>query len=87
MKNSEVKITTNIETGIFYSVIEFLKQKNWNLMAEYDENIFDKGIDFDFYEFCKGEEEMRLAWSNWFEGNINARTKTLKELKTTLKFL
>lgn len=36
MKYSEVKIATNIETSIFYS-IQFLKTDNWNLRAEYDE--------------------------------------------------
>jgi hypothetical protein len=42
----EVKIATNIETGIFYSIIEFLRVNNWELIAEDDENIFDEGIDF-----------------------------------------
>ena len=36
MKNSEVKIATNIETRIIYSIIKFLKTNNWNLRAEYD---------------------------------------------------
>lgn len=85
MKNSEVKIATNIETDIFYSITEWLKTDNWNLKAEYDENIFDKGIDFDFYEFSKGDERIKLAWNNWFEGEIEARTETLNEIARHFK--
>lgn len=80
MQNTDVKIATNIETGIFYSIIEFLKTKNWNLRAEYDESIFDKGIDFDYYEFSRDDEKIRLAWNNWFEGEIEATDETLKEI-------
>ena len=90
MNNSEVKIATNIETGLFYLIIEFLKNNNWNLTAEYDENIFDKGIDFDLYQFNKNDETLLLVWNNWFEGEIKARTKTLDEIaehfKVILKF-
>jgi hypothetical protein len=85
MENSEIKIATNIETGIFYSVIELLKTDNWNLSADYDEKMFDKGIDFDFYEFCKGNEKISLAWSNWFEGEIEARTERLNEIAQHFK--
>lgn len=80
MNSSELKIATNIETGIFYSIVEFLKKNNWDLMAEYDENIFDKGIDFDFYEFSKGNEKITLAWNNWFEGEIKATAQTIDEI-------
>ena len=80
MKNSEAKIATNIDTDVFYSIIEFLKTDNWDLMAEYDQNIFDKAIDFDFYEFQKYDERIRLAWNNWFEGEIEANTETLNEI-------
>ena len=85
MKNVEIKIATNIETCIFYSIIEFLKTDKWNLRAEYDENIFDKGIDFDFYEFQRDGEKIRLAWNNWFEGEIEARTETLNEIARHFK--
>lgn len=76
----------NIETGIFYSIIEFLKKSNWDLAAEYDENFFDKGIDFDFYEFSKGDEKIRLAWNNWFEGEMQGTIKTLNEIAQHFKF-
>jgi hypothetical protein len=85
MNSSEVKIATNIETDIFYSIIEFLKKNNWNLIAEYDENIFDKGIDFDFYQFCKDDETTTLAWNNWFEGEIKASDKVLNEISERFK--
>ena len=85
MENSDIKIATNIETAIFYSIIEFLKKNDWNLTAEYDKNVFDKGIDFDFYEFCKGDEEIKLAWNNWFEGEIKGTTETLNEIAQHLK--
>jgi hypothetical protein len=85
MENLEIKITTNVETSIFYSIIKFLKKNNWDLTAEYDENIFDKGIDFDFYELCKGDEKIRLAWNNWLEGEIQGTTVTLNEIAQHFK--
>lgn len=55
MNKIELNITTNIETVIFYSILKFLKENGWKLTAEYDENIFDKGIDFDLYQFSKNK--------------------------------
>lgn len=81
----EIKIATNIETNLFYSIIEFLKITNWKLTVEYDENIFDKGIDFDFYQFCQNDETITLAWNNWFEGEIKATDKTLNEISELFK--
>jgi hypothetical protein len=76
----EIKIATNVETEIFYAVIKFLKKSSWVLTAEYDERIFDKGIDFDLYRFEKDKETILLAWNNWFEGEIKATTKKLDEI-------
>jgi hypothetical protein len=87
MNSSEVKIATSIDTGIFYSIIEYLKTNNWKLMAEYDENIFDKGIDFDLYQFSKNGETLLLVWNNWFEGEIKAKAKTLDEIATHFKII
>lgn len=81
----EIKIATNIETEMFYAAIKFLKEKNWVLTAEYDDKIFDKGIDFDFYRFEKNEETIVLAWSNWFEGEIKATTVLLNEIAQHFK--
>lgn len=84
----ETKIATNIETKIFYSIIKFLEKSGWKLIFEYD--VFDKGIDFDLYQFTKNNEQILLAWDNWFEGEIKATTKTLDEIadhfRFTLKF-
>lgn len=80
MQNPDIRITTNIDTTIFYSIIEFLKNDKWILVAEYDENMFDKGIDFDYYEFIKQEQKIRLAWTNWFEGEIEANTLILNQI-------
>ena len=76
----ETIIATNIETMLFYSTITFLKENDWILIVEYDENIFNKGIYFDFYQFSKNGETISLAWSNWFEGEIKATTKILNEI-------
>ena len=76
----ELNIATNIETDIFYLIVKLLKDNGWELIAEYDENIFDKGIDFDLYQFRKNSETILLAWSNWFEGEMKATTKTLTEI-------
>lgn len=82
----ETRIATDIETSKFYSIIKFLKKSKWKLTIEYDDRIFDKGIDFDFYEFSKGEEKILMAWSNWFEGEMKSTFKTLNELSEQFKF-
>jgi hypothetical protein len=80
MNSIDFTIATNIETRVFYSIIEFLKESGWTLTVEYDENIFDKGIDFDLYQFSKNNETILLAWNNWFEGEIKATEKTLDDI-------
>lgn len=85
MQNSDIRITTNIDTTIFYSIIEFLKNDKWTLVAEYDENMFDKGIDFDYYEFDKQEQKIKLAWNNWFEGEIEANSHILNQIAGQFK--
>lgn len=82
----EVKIATSIETKTFYSIIAFLKKENWKLKIEYDDKIFDKGIDFDFYQFDNNNETIQLAWSNWFEGEIKAKTTHLNLISTHFNF-
>lgn len=77
----ETQIATGIGTDIFYSIIEFLKDNDWRLTAEYNEEMFDKGIDFDLYEFSKRDETVLLVWDNWLEGEIKATTETLRELE------
>lgn len=82
----ETKIATNIETSIFYSIVEYLKSNAWNLDIEYDEKIFDKGIDFDFYLFSKDNQIIMFAWNNWFEGEIKATLKLLIEISAFFNF-
>jgi len=74
------KIATNIETELFYTIIKFLKESGWVLTAEYDEKIYDKGVDFDLYRFEKNTETVLSVWNNWFEGEIKATTETLNEI-------
>ncbi|WP_293313351.1 hypothetical protein [Pedobacter sp. UBA5917] len=81
----ETKIATNIDTDIFYAVVKFLRENVWKLTAEYDEKIFDKGIDFDLYRFEKDNETVLMAWNNWFEGEIKATAKTLDQIAEHFK--
>ncbi|UEG49531.1 hypothetical protein LK994_12895 [Ferruginibacter lapsinanis] len=87
MNDTESNIATNIETNIFFSIVSFLKENGWKLTAEYDENIFDKGIDFDLYQFSKNNETILLVWNNWFEGEMKATKKTLNEIETHFKIV
>ena len=83
----ETKIATNIDTDVFYAVINFLKENSWKLTAEYDETLFDKGIDFDFYRFEKDNETVLMVWNNWFEGEIKSTSKTLDEIAGHFKLI
>src|SRR5690606_11491441 len=83
----EVKIVTNIETYIFYSIIKFLRKNDWKLIAEYSDEIFDKGIDFDLYQFSKNNETILLVWNNWFEGEIKTTTETLDKIAEHFKII
>ncbi len=52
--NKQQRITaTNIGTNQFNKIIEFLRNNEWELIAEYNDQLYDKGIDFDFYQFTK----------------------------------
>ena len=61
----ELKIATDIKTETFYSIIKFLVKNGWQIFAEYDDRIFDKGIDFDFYQLNKDEEKILLVISTF----------------------
>lgn len=77
---SQMKIATDIDTELFFRMVQFLKENSWKLVAEYDPEIFDKAIDFDYYEFEKDNENIQLAWDIWDEGEIKATDNTLKML-------
>lgn len=79
-------VATGINTDIFYSILKFLRQNKWRLDLEYDENMFDKGIDFDLYQFSRDGEIILLVWDNWFEGEVKANKKRLEELSDHFNF-
>lgn len=85
IKKTLIKVATNIETDLFYSIVEFLKQTNWKLISEYSENMFDKGIDFDLYDFKKGREIILMHWNNWEVGEIKASINILDEIEAHFK--
>ena len=80
------RIATGVGTENWYSLVEYLKNDGWKLTAEY--NQFDKGIDFDLYEFKKGNKKILMAWDNWFEGEIKCEMELVKdlELRSNSKF-
>ena len=82
----ETRIATSIDTTTFYSIIKFLEKNKWKLKIEYDYRIFDKGIDFDFYQFNKNEQTIQLAWNNWIEGEIKAGTTLLNLISNHFDF-
>ena len=77
----EIKTATEIETELFYSIIKYLTKNNWKITIEYSSNLFDKGIDFDLYQFESNEESILLAWTNWFEGELKATTKIIETIE------
>lgn len=79
------KIATDIDTALFFAIPKFLKEQGWQLTAEY-KDLFDKGIDFDFYRFEKGQEQVLMEWDNWFEGSIRAKSEVLDLLSETFEF-
>jgi hypothetical protein len=79
IENNEIKIATNIDTKIFYSIFLYLKNDRWKILIEYSDLLFDKGIDFDFYELGKENDRLQFAWSNWFEGEIKGDIHLLNE--------
>jgi len=83
----DIKIATNIETDIFYSIISFLKKNNWKLIVEYCHEVYDKGVDFDLYKFSRDRETILLVWDNWSEGEVKATTKTLNEISKHFKII
>ncbi|MDR2221431.1 MAG: hypothetical protein LBE34_01705 [Flavobacteriaceae bacterium] len=66
--NLEVKTTIHISTSDWNRIITYLKQTNWRLKKQYWG--FDKGIDYDYYHYTKQKQEVKLAWCNWFEGEM-----------------
>ncbi|WP_300669903.1 hypothetical protein [Soonwooa sp.] len=82
----ETQIAINIETSKFFAIVEHLQKSSWRLCSEYSQIIFDKGIDFDFYQFKKDKKEILMAWSNWFEGEIKSSPQILENLSKEFDF-
>ena len=60
----------NIDTEMGNKILEQLRQDGWKISDQYNRLAFDKGIDFDSYTLKKGNDELYLEWSNWFEWEI-----------------
>ena len=82
--NNPTHIATDIDSEVFYDIVRFLQDNDWKLTLEYDPNIFDKAIDFDFYEFQKGDDVIQMAWDIWCEGEIKALSHHLKMIEKAL---
>ncbi len=80
------KIATDIPTSVFYQIVDWLKENEWQLVEEYDPDIFDKSIDFDSYLFKKNKEEMLMVWDVWFEGEIKANDIILKNISLQIDY-
>ena len=80
------EIVTDIDTDLFYRMIKELRKNNWFLSAEYDPEIFDKAIDFDFYILEKNGKQIFFIWDNWNEGEIKSDPETLKILSVQFGF-
>lgn len=74
-----VKIATGIKTELWFLIVEYLKNENWSIVNEY--NLFDKGIDFDLYEFKKNNDKILMAWDNWMEGELKCTDENFMKLE------
>ena len=72
---------------IFLFNHQIFKENDWKLTIEYSDEIFDKGIDFDLYQFERNNETILLVWDNWGEGEIKATTETLNEIAKHIKII
>lgn len=77
----ETKIATTIDTELFYSIIKYLTKNGWRVSIEYSPKIFDKGIDFDFYQLEKNDETILFAWTNWFEGELKTSSTLVENIE------
>ena len=77
----ERKIATSIDTELFFSIIRYLVKIGWRVSVEYSPSLFDKGIDFDFYQLEMNGETILFAWTNWFEGEIKAPSTVIDYLE------
>ena len=67
----------DIETKLGNGILKKCLENGWELMSEYDKNMFDKGIDYDSYTIIKNKDELIFEWSNWEEWEVSGNKKTI----------
>ncbi|MDR0228501.1 MAG: hypothetical protein LBI72_05485 [Flavobacteriaceae bacterium] len=72
----------SISTADWNRIIDYLKDHHWKLKKQYLG--FDKGIDYDFYHFQKEKQDVKLAWCNWFEGEMQTSSSLFNLISTDL---
>lgn len=80
------KTATAIPTDIFNKIVSYLLEEGWRITKEYSPEVFDKGIDFDFYELKKDNEVIQMAWENWLEGELLASLPVLDWLSQKMDY-
>ena len=80
------KIATDIPAEVFYQILDWLRANDWQLTQEYDPEIFDKGIDVDYYLFTKNDETLLMFWDIWFDGEIQATDNTLQTISLAVNY-
>lgn len=73
---------TGISTDDWNRLLEHCVDSAWQLVFSYD--MFDKGIDYDLYILQMDGQEIRFAWDNWFEGEIECSAALHCELEAVL---
>ena len=72
----------NIKTEIGNELIENLQKDGWKLGSQYNQFMFDKGIDYDFYVLKKDKVEIKLEWDNWFEWKLLGPKEVTEKIYT-----
>ena len=63
------------ETGA--AVLKSLISDGWKVSSEYSVDMFDKGVDFDFYTLKRGTLRLHFEWDNWMEWSITGSRRAL----------
>lgn len=78
-------ISIKTETG--NQILKTLVKANgWRIQAQYDENAFDKGIDFNSYSLEKEGIELYFEWTNWLEWEISGDPEIIQKLSQDFGF-
>jgi hypothetical protein len=72
----------NIETEFGYKFRAHLKKNGWIQFGQYSKSMYDKGVDFDSYQFWKWFKFISMEWDNWDEWEIQGNEfQIFNELK------